>query len=164
MKSLALTLTSLSLLAIYADGARADQRVIDFDTMSGVDGPFLSNTNPIRGVPGGGLPWVVDRARGRLTADGGLDVEVRGLVIPANLGFGFNPAPFFKLVVSCLSPGDGQVSVVNVTTNNGAEVMMGDPQDGDAHFKTHVDLPSRCVAPIVFVTSPGGAWFAATGG
>jgi hypothetical protein len=26
-----------------------------------------------------------------------------------------------------------------------------------------VDLPSPCIAPIVFVTSPNGAWFAATG-
>ena len=24
-------------------------------------------------------------------------------------------------------------------------------------------LPQPCIAPIVFVTSPGGAWFAATG-
>jgi hypothetical protein len=27
-----------------------------------------------------------------------------------------------------------------------------------------LELPSPCLAPIVFVTSPGGAWFAVTGG
>jgi len=30
-------------------------------------------------------------------------------------------------------------------------------------FDTMVGLPQPCIAPIVFVTSPTGAWFAATG-
>jgi hypothetical protein len=34
---------------------------------------------------------------------------------------------------------------------------------GDADINATVSLPSPCIAPIVFVTSPGGAWFAATG-
>jgi hypothetical protein len=35
---------------------------------------------------------------------------------------------------------------------------------GDAEIEAAVDLPTPCIAPVVFVTSPGGAWFAATGG
>ena len=164
MKRLCTFFATIGLLTAFTTGAWADQRILDFDTMNGVDGPFLGNANPIRGVNGGGLPWVIDRGRGKLDHDGKLDVEVRGLIIPDSIGFGFNPAPFFRVVVSCLSVDDsGLVAVVNVTTNNGAEVMIGDPRNGDARFKTDVDLPTPCVAPILFVTSPGGSWFSATG-
>ena len=150
-------------LLTLAGTAWADQRVIDFDTMNGIDGPFLGNANPIRGVNGGGLPWVLNAARGRVDEDGSVDVSVDGLIIPSSIGFGFNPAPFFRLVVSCLSVEQGLVTAVNVTTTNGPEVMLGDPRNGDARFKTQIVLPSPCVAPIVFVTSPGGSWFSATG-
>ncbi len=34
---------------------------------------------------------------------------------------------------------------------------------GDATIETDVVLPQPCIAPIIFVTSPGGSWFAATG-
>lgn len=151
------------LLSFAAGTSVADERIIDFDSMNGIDGPFLGNTSPIRGINGGGLPWVLDAARGRVEQDGKLDVSVEGLIIPQSAGFGFNPAPFFRVVVSCLTVANGLVVTHNVTTDNGAEVMIGDPMNGDARFKTTIDLPSPCVAPIVFVTSPTGAWFSATG-
>ena len=164
MKRLCAFFATIGLLTAFTAGAWADQRILDFDTMNGVDGLFLGNANPIRGVNGGGLPWVIDRGRGKLDHDGKLDVEVRGLIIPDIIGFGFNPAPFFRVVVSCLSvDASGLVAVVNVTTNNGGEVMIGDPRNGDARIKTDIDLPTPCVAPILFVTSPGGSWFSATG-
>jgi hypothetical protein len=34
---------------------------------------------------------------------------------------------------------------------------------GDSQIEDTVSLPDPCIAPIVFVTSPSGAWFAATG-
>jgi hypothetical protein len=34
---------------------------------------------------------------------------------------------------------------------------------GDSKIEATLDLPEPCIAPIVFVTSPGAAWFAATG-
>jgi len=34
---------------------------------------------------------------------------------------------------------------------------------GDAFIKQQLDLPADCIAPIVMVTSPDGAWFASTG-
>ena len=34
---------------------------------------------------------------------------------------------------------------------------------GNADIRARVRLPEPCIAPIVFVASPGGAWFAATG-
>jgi hypothetical protein len=35
---------------------------------------------------------------------------------------------------------------------------------GNAKVEAQLTLPQPCIAPIVFVTSAGGAWFAATGG
>ena len=156
------TIAAIGLLTAFSAGAWADQRILEFDTMNGVDGPFQrGNGNAIRGVEGGGLPWVLESGRGKLEDDGKLDVAVRGLIIPDR---GFNPAPFFRVVVSCLSiDASGLVVPVNVMSNNGAEVMIGDPSNGDARFKVDMDLPTPCVAPIVFVTSPGGSWFSATG-
>ena len=35
--------------------------------------------------------------------------------------------------------------------------------DGDAHVNQWLTLPSPCLAPVVFFTSAGGAWFAVSG-
>jgi hypothetical protein len=143
--------------------------VLEFQTMVGVDGPFLGGANPIRGINGGGLPWVLDSAKGELKDDGKLEVEVMGLVIPETDvppscgGVACNPAPYFKAVVSCLTVVDGMAEVNNISTTNGPEVMIGDPKNGDAKIEAVLDLSEPCLAPIVFVTNPGGAWFAVTG-
>lgn len=164
MKLLCTFFATIGLLTALSAGARADDAVLEADTMFAVDGPFLGNANPIRGVNGGGLPWVLDKAKVELDSDGELEVEVEGLIIPADAGFGFNPAPFFRAIVSCLSvDAGGNVVTANVMTTNEAEVMEGDPRNGDAKIEADVELPAPCVAPIVFVTSPGGSWFSATG-
>ncbi|MFZ0789479.1 MAG: hypothetical protein WAM94_07635, partial [Chromatiaceae bacterium] len=135
--------------------------MLEFQTMVGVDGPFLRNANPIRGVNGGGLPWVLDAAKGELKDDGKLEVEVQGLVIPEDVapapcnGVACNPAPFFRAIVSCLTVDvAGGVVEDNISTTNGAEVMIGDPLDGNAKIEAMLDLPDPCIAPIVFVTNP----------
>jgi len=136
--------------------------VLEWDVLAPVDGPFVGTGAPVRGVPGGGLPWQIDRASGELRSDGRLEVRVEGLVlarkdpVPANLQ-GTNPIPQFRAVVSCLTP-DSPVDGQNVAT----APFPASPQ-GDARVKTTVDLPDHCIAPIVFVTSPTEAWFAATG-
>ena len=164
MKCLWTVLATIGLLTAFSVDAWADDGVLEADTMVGVDGPFVGTANPIRGVNGGGLPWVLDEAKVELDRDGKLEVDVEGLIIPADAGFGFNPAPFFRAIVSCLSiDAGGNVVTANVMTTNGAEVMEGDPGNGDAKIEADVVLPTPCVAPIVFVTSPGGSWFSATG-
>jgi hypothetical protein len=39
----------------------------------------------------------------------------------------------------------------------------GLPSAGNANINGRVKLPQPCIAPIVFVASPTGTWFAATG-
>ena len=77
---------------------------------------------------------------------------------------GINTAAFFQVIVSCLSvDAGGNLVTANVMTNNGVEVMEGDPSNGDARIEADLALPTPCVAPIVFVTSPDGSWLSATG-
>jgi len=138
--------------------------ILRFHTMTPVTGPYVGTANPIRGIPGGGLPWIIKSAKGSLTSDGHLVVKVRGLVlakqppVPAALE-GTNPIPDFQAVVSCQSIGaNDTATIANVTTADFAA-----SPSGDSTIRSQVSLPSPCIAPIVFVTGPG-IWLAATGG
>jgi hypothetical protein len=140
--------------------------VLKFSTMTPVTGPFVGTANPIRGVVGGGLPWLLTSGSGSLKRDGRLNVRVRGLVLakqaPVPQGLqGTNPFADFRALVSCQSIGAGNTAtVVNVSTGD-----FKANSDGDSTIHARVTLPRPCIAPIVFVTGPTGtdAWFAVTG-
>jgi hypothetical protein len=149
--------TAVAAIAVTAAVSGGDSRsILKFDKMTPVVRPYTGPTNAIRDVPGGGVPWQLDSATGRLRADGRLHVEVEGLVLVST---GANPISTFKGVVSCLSiDSTGAPTTVNVATD-----PVPATQTGDAEIDAKVALPSPCIAPIVFVTSGGGSWFAATG-
>jgi hypothetical protein len=130
--------------------------VLKFETMAPVVPPYTGTANPIRGVNGGGVPWKLASAEGRLRADGRLSIDVEGLVLVST---GANPSPTFRGVVSCLSSdAAGAPTTVNVSTDPAPATSTG-----NAELNAKVALPSPCFAPIVFVTSGGGNWFAVTG-
>jgi hypothetical protein len=146
-----------------AASSSSDDKVVKFDMMASVVEPFTGTANPIRGVPGGGLPWEIDEAHGALSDNGLLKVDVEGLVLARRAPVppamqGTNPIPSFKAIVSCLTVKDGAAATVNVETD-----LAPATSTGDARINDIVALPSPCIAPIIFVTSPTGAWFAATG-
>lgn len=161
--ALAAVLLAVSMVPEMGTASNQNQKVLEFDVMATVVEPFTDPVNAIRGVPGGGLPWEIDDAEGSLSDNGKLKVEVEGLVlarrapVPAELQ-GTNPIPSFKAIVSCQTVSDGVAAIVNVETD-----LAPATSTGDAKIKDFVALPSTCIAPIVFVTSPTGAWFAATG-
>jgi hypothetical protein len=159
MKKLVVACVALAAFVIGVTAALSSgdgRTVLKFDTMAPVVAPYTGPANAIRGVPGGGLPWQIEAASGRLRANGKLHVEVEGLVLVAT---GANPVATFRGLVSCQSiDGTGAASVVNVMTD-----PVPATTTGDAEIDAKVSLPSPCIAPIVFVTSGGGAWFAATG-
>lgn len=174
MKKFFLVSMKMALVAalFFASGsmstASADEsKVLEFNTMVGVPRPFTRNNgNAIRGIDGGGLPWVIEFGRGKLSPDGKLEVTVKGLVfdpndqavIDAGLA-GRNTVPSFKAIVSCLSrDAGGNVTTVNVSTG-----LFPADEAGNAQIKDTIALPNPCIAPIVFVTSPTGLWFASTG-
>lgn len=136
-------------------------KLLEFDAMIGVPPALTGARQPIRGINGGGLPWTVSGASGELAGNGHLEIAVAGLVFAAGPNAGANTVPFFRAVVSCLT-GDG--SIVNVATPAfAATTGPATSGGGNAAFEGDLVLPQPCIAPIVFVTSPGLAWFATIG-
>lgn len=162
---LVLTAVIAAVIAIGAwqvPGAIAKEtKILEFDTMVGIPQAFTGTQMPIRGINGGGIPWMIRAASGELKADGKLRIQVRGLVLAAGSNAGSNPITSFRGLVSCLQS-DG--TPANVSTDP-FPATTGPASDGggDAKIEAKVDLPQPCIAPIIFVTSPGGAWFASTG-
>ncbi len=149
-----------------------ERQILEFRTMIGVPRPYTGSANAIRGIAGGGLPWVVSSARGELGADGHLEIKVEGLVFDPNDAdviarglAGQNTVTSFRAVVSCLSKDmAGAPSTVNLMTDTfPATTGPASAGGGNARIEAFVQLPSPCIAPIVFVTSPTGSWFASTG-
>jgi hypothetical protein len=159
----ALPLVVAIALAVQATAVGSGGRdLVEFDVMTTVVEPFTGSAQPIRGVSGGGLPWEIDSARGRVRSDGRVDVTVEGLVLarraPVPEGMqGTNPSAQMRAVVSCLTPASPEEGVSVAT-----DPVPATP-DGNVSIDAELDLPEPCIAPIVFVTSPAGAWFAATG-
>lgn len=154
--------TCLSLLAAPAAGL-ADDKILSFDTMAGVVRPFTGAANAIRGVNGGGIPWTVAEAKGELRADGRIEVRVRGLVLAEGANAGTNPVAAFKAIVSCLTPARDAAGALVASTVNRSTNTFPASVEGDSRIEDVVSLPTPCIAPIVFVTSPTGSWFSATG-
>ena len=163
----ALVVAAIGLAPVLAanSSASADPgTILKFDVMTPVTGPYVGTANPIRMVPGGGLPWMITAGTGFLSRDGRLQIHVRGLVlafdsaVPANLR-GTNPIPFFEGIVSCQSITGGTATITDVATGEFPASMSG-----NADIKARVMLPDPCIAPIVFVFgAPNVGWFAATG-
>ena len=130
-------------------------KMLEFDTMVALPQAFTGTQAPIRGINGGGLPWAIDQARGELDVNGKLEVQVRGLVLAAGANAGINPLATFRAVVSCLAD--------DRSTQNLSTLPFAATSSGDADIEAFVTLPRPCIAPIVFVTSAGGAWLATTG-
>ena len=143
---------------------RPSHKILAFQNLYGVDGPFLGTANAIRGVEGDEAPWVIRSARGWLSDSGRLKINVRGLVFaddplvdPALVGK--NDETEFRGLVSCLTEVGDAVETANVVTQG-----FKATESGDSNIDGHVDLPNPCVAPIVFVLAGSeDKWFAVTG-
>ena len=138
--------------------------ILKFSVMTPVTGPYTGASNPIRTVPGGGLPWIITSGTGSLKSDGRVLIHVRGLVladeapVPPNLQ-GINPIPDFTAIVSCQTIGaDGTATITNVSTG-----QFPASTAGNADINATVELPQPCIAPIVLVGNAAFGWFAATG-
>jgi len=159
--ALALTLAAVFAAGQFSQAQAKGPAILEFGTMVGIPQAFTGTQNPIRGVNGGGLPWMISEGHGELKANGKLEIEVQGLVLAAGPNAGSNPIASFRAIVSCLK---SDATVENVTTAAfPATTGPASAGGGDASIEASLTLPQPCIAPIVFVTSPGGAWFATTG-
>ena len=153
--------------AVPPANSSSGKTLFEFDALVGVSGAFVGSSMPLRGIAGGGFPWVISEGKAKLGSGGDLKVEVEGLVIdPSNATAqakgvaGTNPLPFFFATVSCL---DSTGSVVNI---NSTPVPAS--TSGNAEIEQNVALPTTCFAPVVLVRgsatgSAVGPWFAASG-
>ena len=139
--------------------------ILKVTSMTPVTGPYVGAANPIRGVPGGGLPWIITAGNGALKSGGHLLVHLRGLFladqppVPPALQ-GTNPVPDFEAIVSCQTiSAAGAATITNVST-----AAFPASTGGNSDINATVSLPHPCIAPIVFVGSSTFGWFAATGG
>jgi hypothetical protein len=158
--------SAVAVQGVAASAGPGPATALKFSTMTPVTGPYVGPTIPVRGVAGGGLPWILTAGTGALKQDGHLMVRVRGLVL-ANQALvppalqGTNPFPDFRALVSCQSIGGGNTATItNVSTQDFTANSAG-----DSTINAQVSLPKPCIAPIVFVTGPTGTdvWFAVTG-
>jgi hypothetical protein len=166
-RSTSVILGSLALLAI-ASGVPAKEgshTLLAFDTMYGVDGPFIGETNAIRGVVGDELPWVLRVGKGTLKTNGHLKMKIRGLVFKNDPSvvppekIGINDSPQFRALVSCLTEQGSSVASVSVTSTGFAATTSG-----NSEIDTMLTLPNPCVAPVVFVMAGDeDKWFAVVG-
>ena len=140
------------LAALFAAGAFAD----DAETFqSGLAGIQVAGQT-IRGVAGGGVPWVAS-GQVKLNPVGFLRVEVRGLLIsaPGNPADG-TVGPVHMVSASLTCEGAGVVAMTATFPLDNA---------GNAEIRERITLPATCVAPIVLVraNSQTGPWIAASG-
>jgi hypothetical protein len=155
--ALTLAFTAGTAVPAFADGHHGN-KLIKAEMLKGVTQAETKVKND-RGIPGGGLPWVISEGEITVRADGRVKMEVEGLVIdPAETAnpavAGKNPVAAFKVIVSCLDA-DGNVTNVSTPTTPATAT-------GDAELEAMVALPMVCMSPKAFVTSPTGAWFAQT--
>jgi hypothetical protein len=153
--------------AVPPASSSSGKTLFEFDTLVGVSGAFLGPSMPLRGIAGGGFPWVLSEGKAKVTSGGVLHIEVEGLVIDPNNATaqekgiaGVNPVGHFFATLSCL---DATGAVVNI---NSAPVPA--TATGNASIEQNIPLPATCFAPIVLVRgsptgAPSGPWFAASG-
>jgi hypothetical protein len=125
--------------------------LIAFNTMIGLPADLAGSMSTIRDVPPGGLPWKIRAVNGMVRSDGTVRIRVNGLV----LNSGENPSQQFAAIISCENT-SGAAS--NVMTR-----LFRASTTGNAMIRDRVNLPSPCLAPVVFITGPDGSWFAVTG-
>jgi hypothetical protein len=167
-KLLLVTLSAVLLLSVFFGGSVSSAtakgpKVLKFNSMVGVPAGLTGAQSqaPLRGINGGGIAWTIGEASGELRADGHLEISVQGLVLAAGANAGSNPSATFRGLVSCVNS-DG--TFTNILTDPfPATTGPASSGGGNAEIVADVALPQPCIAPIIFVTSAGGSWFAATG-
>jgi hypothetical protein len=100
----------------------------------------LTDDPALFGVSPGGATWVITRGLARVGMSGDVAVEVRGLIIPTR---GDNPVPALAASIACNATVVATTATVPFSTN------------GDAQIRATVDLPSRCIAPVVLLNPNG---------
>ena len=158
----------LAVAALPGSGNAASKRgptriLLAFNSMFGVDAPFLGNTNPVRGFDGDTDPWSIRNGTGTLDTSGNVAVLIKGLVFSDNPDptlIGKNDEDEFRAVVSCMTVGeDGTTVSESSVTTPGFHANSA----GNATIRAQVELPDPCLEPVILIIGDEGEWLAVTG-
>jgi hypothetical protein len=156
-----LALATLTVAGLTTAATARGSRSVEADSMVGVPSALTGAQAPIRGINGGGIAWSIGKSSAEVTASGKVEVEFQDLVFAAGPNIGKNTVATMKVIVLCL---DASGATMNVSTPTFpvTTATATDP-GGDGEIETRVSLPSSCLAPMVFITSVAGSWFAVDG-
>ena len=158
----------LAVAAPPRSGSAASKRgptrtLLAFNSMFGVDAPFLGNTNPVRGFDGDTEPWSIRNGTGTVDTSGNVAVLIKGLVFSDNSDpslIGKNDEEEFSAVVSCMTVGEDGATVTQASvTTPGFHASSS----GNAVIRAQVELPDPCLEPVVLIIGGEGEWLAVTG-
>jgi hypothetical protein len=106
-------------------------------------------TDPtFHGVAPGRAPWVLTSGKVRLTSDGKLDLEVRGLVVPTTGTTG----PVTTISASLYCGADTSPTPADTTQ----QVPISSTGNARIHDRSFA-VPSTCLAPVILVHPNGNA-------
>lgn len=158
LMSLALGAFAISLAGLTPALASDDSRIefqggigsTPFALVSGVPGP-----NDVRGIPPGGRPWVIEKLRAAIRANGAISVKGKGLLLAGGNSVGLPALP--RQVVATLFCGATELTSPPADLDAGGNFMIRGTI-GSA-------LPDPCQTPTLlirnFSSNAAGAWFAA---
>ena len=119
----------------------------------------------LRTVPSGGVAWTVgDGSEVRLTEDGRLRADIKGLLIT---GTGSQsdgttgPVTQVAASLTCADPASGDSGTPIIVSTSPSPLSA----KGDARIDQKISLPPTCFGPIVLIraNSASGPWIAASG-
>ena len=121
-----------------------------FALVSGMPGP-----NDVRGVTPGGRPWVIEKLRASIRADGAISVKGKGLLLAGGNSVGLPALP--RQVVATLFCGATELTSPPADLDAGGNFMI--------RGTLGAALPDPCQTPTLlirnFSSNTAGAWFAA---
>lgn len=153
MRKVYAPLLLLPLFLTTAALATDDDSTVRWRTIVGnINDPGVSN--PVAGIPSGGLPWTTIRGNARVDLKTGrISFNVEGLVLNGGNASGTpGPVVSVKGTLVC-SPGTPAQAVLDTAT-----VPLS--PEGDAEFIGDLGTVPACANPLFLIRVPSGSWIA----
>ena len=156
MRKVCAPLLLLPLLLSTAAFAADDDSTVRWRTIVGnINDPGVSN--PVAGIPSGGLPWTTTQGNARVDfKTGKISFNVEGLVLNGGNASGTRgPVTSVKGTLVC-NPGTPTQAVLDTAT-----VPLS--QEGDAEFIGNLGSVPACANPLFLIRVPANDSWIATG-